>query len=143
MNDRALIAGENSKYELLRANHAILPLKNLVAHSLPLSRNDGVIMGLAIFVFTTTYAIVRYDKSLSGKEPHVNIPMYLVDKAIAWTALWMMVVSPFAGNLLTLNSIYQKWSNIGNLQKIVRRKSLNCLTRTIKLTLALPLRHSI
>jgi hypothetical protein len=69
------------------------------------------------------YAIIRYDKSLCGKEPHVNIPMYLVDKAIAWTALSMMVVSPFAGNLLTLNSIYQKWSNIGYLQKIVRQES--------------------
>jgi hypothetical protein len=79
-------------------------------------------MGFAVFFFTTIYAIVRYDKSLSGKEPHVNIPMYLLDKAIAWTGLWMMVVAPFAGNLLTLNSIYQKRSNIDFLQKIVRQQ---------------------
>jgi hypothetical protein len=72
-----------------------------------------------MFVFTTMYALLRYDKSMSGSEPHVDIPMNLVDKAVTWTALWMMVVSPFAVNLLALCSIYQKWSNLGYLQKIV------------------------
>jgi hypothetical protein len=82
-------------------------------------------MGFAVFFFTTMYTIVRYDKSLSGKEPHVNIPVYLLDKAFVWTGLWMMVVAPFAGNLLALDSIYQKWSNIDFLQKIVRQQVHN------------------
>jgi hypothetical protein len=61
-------------------------------------------MGFAMFFFTTMYALIRYDKSMSGSEPHANIPMYIVDKAIAWTALWMMVVSPFAGNSRPIQS---------------------------------------
>ena len=96
-------------------------------------------MGLAIFAFTAMYAIVRYDVNVNGVEPHANIPMYLLDKAFAWTGLWMMVVSPFAGNLLALLSIYEKWSNIDFLQKAVRCKfdvevlagqcQVNCLTK--------------
>ena len=70
-------------------------------------------------LFTSTYAIIRYNINLNGKEPHSNIVMYLLDKAFAWTGLWMMVVSPFAGNLLALGSIYREWSKIDSLQKIV------------------------
>ena len=62
----------------------------------------------------------------------------------------MMVVSPFAGNLLTLNSIYQKWSNIGYIQKIVRHASLDvipskltCLSHKKYNRPFLPLRNSI
>jgi hypothetical protein len=77
-------------------------------------------MGLAVFAFTAMYAIVRYDINVNGTEPHSNIPMYILDKAVCWTALWMMVVSPFAGNLLALGSVYQKWSRIHFVQKIVR-----------------------
>jgi len=80
-------------------------------------------MGFAMFFFTAMYALIRYDKSMSGSEPHANIPMYLVDKAIAWTALWMMVVSPFAGNLLALYSNYQKWSNCKTRTHIRPRSS--------------------
>lgn len=122
-NDRALIAGKSSTGDdklLHELDCFFFPAKPLSSHSLLFSRNDGVIMGFAMFFFTAMYALIRYDKSMSGSEPHANIPMYLVDKAIAWTALWMMVVSPFAGNLLALYSNYQKWSNIGYLQKIVR-----------------------
>jgi hypothetical protein len=112
MNDRALTAGENSTGddESFHAFTCCFPSDtSLVLLSPTFSRNDGVIMGFAVFFFTTMYAIVRYDKSLSGKEPHVNIPVYLLDKAFVWTGLWMMVVAPFAGNLLALDSIYQKW----------------------------------
>jgi hypothetical protein len=49
--------------------------------------------------------------NVNGVEPHANKPMYLLDKAFAWTGLWMMVVSPFAGNLLSLLSTYEKWSD--------------------------------
>ena len=76
-------------------------------------------LGLAVFAFTSAYAIVRYDKNLNGVEPHANIPMYLLDKAFAWTGLWMVAVSPFAGNLLTLCSIYQKWSTVPLHQQLV------------------------
>lgn len=81
--------------------------------------HDGNILGLAIFAFSSVYAIVRYDKNLNGVEPHANIPMYLLDKGFAWTGLWMVVVSPFAGNLLTLCSVYQKWSTIPFHQQLV------------------------
>ena len=64
--------------------------------------HDGNIMGLAMMLFTSTYAIVRYDVSLNGSEPHSNIVMYLLDKGCYWTA-------PYAGNILALGSIYQKW----------------------------------
>ena len=80
---------------------------------------DGNILGLAIFAFTSTYAIVRYDKNFNGVEPHANIPMYLLDKSFAWTGLWMVVVSPFAGNLLTLCSVYQKWTTVPLHQQLV------------------------
>ncbi len=66
------------------------------------------------------YAIVRYDKNLNGTYDHSNIPMYLFNKAIAWTALWMMVVSPFAGNILVLKSVYEKWATVDPIQKFVR-----------------------
>ena len=69
-------------------------------------------MGFAMFFFMTMYALIRYDKSMSGSEPHANISMYLVDKAIAWTALWMMVVLPFAGNsrpILNLPKVVEYW----------------------------------
>ncbi len=65
-------------------------------------------MGLAVFAFTAMYAIIRYDMNMNEVEPHANIPMYLLDKAFAWNDLWMMVVSPFAGNLLALLPIYKK-----------------------------------
>jgi len=81
--------------------------------------HDGNIMGLAMFAFTSVYAIARYNVNLNGKEPHSNIIMYLLDKGTCWTALWMMVVSPFAGNLLALGSIYQNWAKIHFFQKIV------------------------
>ena len=83
-------------------------------------------MGLALFAFTSTYAIIRYNVNLNGKEPHSNIVMYLLDKGSCWTALWMMVVSPFAGNLLALGSIYQQWSKIGFVQKMVRARERIC-----------------
>jgi len=81
--------------------------------------HDGNIMGIAMFAFTSMYAIIRYNVNLNGKEPHSNIIMYLLDKGTCWTALWMMVVSPFAGNLLALGSIFQKWSDINLFQKMV------------------------
>lgn len=40
-----------------------------------------------------------------------------VDKAIAWTALWMISVSPFAGNLLTVLHVF---SNLGQANGVDR-----------------------
>ena len=77
-----------------------------------------------MFAFTSVYAIARYNVNLNGKEPHSNIIMYLLDKGTCWTALWMMVVSPFAGNLLALGSIYQNWAKINFFQKIVRAREM-------------------
>lgn len=70
---------------------------------------DGLILSFAMYLFTATYAIFRYHYKLNGSEPTAQIPMYLLDKAFAWTGLWMMVVSPFAGNLLALSNL---WSQI-------------------------------
>lgn len=45
--------------------------------------------------------------------------MYLLDKAFAWTGLWMVVMSPFAGNILTLASIVKNRSKVSGFQQLV------------------------
>ena len=80
---------------------------------------DGNVMGLAVFCFTAFYAITRYSVDANGSEPNGNIPMYLLDKAFAWTGLWMMAVSPFAGNVLALGALYNRFSSLPFLDKFV------------------------
>jgi len=80
---------------------------------------DAAIMGFAMFCFTGTYAIVRYHENINGSEPSSNILMYLLDKGYCWTGLWMMVISPFAGNLLALWNLYEKFGSLSFLHKIV------------------------
>ena len=80
---------------------------------------DGVIMGLATFAFAAMYTIVRYHVNVNGSEPTAQIPMYLLDKAFAWTGLWMMVVSPFAGNILAISSLMGRFGSLGFMDKMV------------------------
>lgn len=80
---------------------------------------DGILLSIAMFLFTAMYAILRYSQDVNGSEPNSNIPMYLLDKAYAWTGLWMMVVSPFAGNLLALRALYLRFGSLPLLDKVV------------------------
>lgn len=80
---------------------------------------DGLILSMAMFIFTGTYAICRYHEKLNGSEPTAQIPMYLLDKAFAWTGLWMMVVSPFAGNLLAIGSLFGRFGSLGFVDMVV------------------------
>jgi len=80
---------------------------------------DAAIMGFVMFLFCSTYAIVRYHEKLNGKEPTSNIPMYLLDKGYCWVALWMMVVSPMAGNVLALQALFDKFWDLNFLYKLV------------------------
>jgi len=81
--------------------------------------NDGMILGFAIFIFTSIYAIVRYNEYFNGSEPTQQIPMYLLDKSIGWTGLWMMVVSPYAGNMLALSALWSRFGKLPILDKVV------------------------
>lgn len=80
---------------------------------------DGIILGLGILVYTFIYSLIRSHENWNGKNTTSMIPMYILDKAISWTSLWMMVVSPFAGNLLTLKAMYNRLSNHTLLDKFI------------------------
>jgi len=80
---------------------------------------DGFALGIAVFCFTSFYAITRYSKDVNGSEPNEQIVMYLLDKAFAWTGLWMMVVSPYAGNMLALGALYEKFGSLPFMDKCV------------------------
>jgi len=80
---------------------------------------DGCILGLAVTLFTCGYAVCRYSEHMNGSYPNSMIPMYILDKGVAWTALWMMVVSPFAGNLLALRAIWLRWEKTGTMDRLV------------------------
>jgi len=80
---------------------------------------DAALMGFAMFCFTGMYTILRYHENVNGKVPDSNVVMYLLNKAYAWTGLWMMVISPFAGNLLALGSLYGKFGSLPFFQKLV------------------------
>ena len=80
---------------------------------------DGFALGFAVFCFTAFYAITRYSKDVNGSEPNEQIVMYLLDKAFAWTGLWMMVVSPYAGNMLAIGALYEKFGSLPFMDKCV------------------------
>jgi len=80
---------------------------------------DGMLVGFAVFLFTSVYAIVRYNVNFNGSEPTEQIPMYLLDKSYGWTGLWMMVVSPFAGNLLAIGSLCGRFGQLPIMDKMV------------------------
>jgi len=80
---------------------------------------DGTWLSLAVFFFTSGYAICRYSVHINGSEPDANIVMYLLDKAFAWTGLWLMVASPFAGNVLALMALFKRFGDLGGMDKMV------------------------
>ena len=80
---------------------------------------DGTLLGLAVFFFTSAYAICRYSVHINGEEPDANIVMYLLDKSFAWTGLWMMVASPFAGNILALMALFKRFGDLPVMDKMV------------------------
>lgn len=80
---------------------------------------DGSLVGIACFIFTATYAITRYSQNFNGGEPDRSILMYLLDKAFAWTGLWMMVISPYAGNVLALRGLYGRFGSLSLMYKVI------------------------
>ena len=68
--------------------------------------HDGLLLSFALLFCTFVYAYCRYSEHLNGKYRDHMVPMYILDKAVCWTALWMMVVSPLAGNLLALRAMF-------------------------------------
>ena len=80
---------------------------------------DSVYVGLAIFLYAFGYAFTRYSELVNGAYSYQMIPLYIVDKAVSWTALWMIVVSPFAGNLLAMLGTLSNWKNAAGIDKIM------------------------
>jgi len=80
---------------------------------------DACLISLAMTLFTCIYAVCRYSEHMNGSYPNSMIPMYILDKGIAWTALWMMVVSPFAGNLLAMRAIWLRWGKTGTMDRLI------------------------
>lgn len=80
---------------------------------------DGNVMGFAVFCFCSFYAITRYSEDVNGAVPNGHIWMYLLDKAFAWTGLWMMAVSPFGGNMLALGALYNRFGSLPFMDKMV------------------------
>lgn len=80
---------------------------------------DGFLLGSACLMFCIAYAIIRYSEKFNGAYPGSMIPMYIIDKGIAWTGLWMMVVSPFAGNLLALGAMCNRFGSLRVVDKLV------------------------
>jgi hypothetical protein len=81
---------------------------------------DASLLSLAIFIFSFTYAYTRYSEYVNGAYPDTMVPMYILDKGISWASLWMMVVCPFAGNILTMGAaIQENWSATTVMDKIL------------------------
>jgi hypothetical protein len=79
---------------------------------------DSSNLGMAVFLFAFVYAFTRYSVYVNGSYPIQMIPLYVLNKAIAWTSLWIITVAPFAGNLLALSAAALSWSQIDALDKV-------------------------
>jgi len=80
---------------------------------------DALLLGLATFATTASYAVSRYSVSFNGKYPWSMVPLYILDKSVAWTGLWMLIISPFAGNLLALYGTFRIRDQIGSVDYAV------------------------
>ena len=82
---------------------------------------DAFLLSLAIFGFSFTYAYTRYSEYVNGDYPNTMVPMYtIMNKGTSWASLWMMVVCPFAGNILTMGAaIQENWSATTVMDKIL------------------------
>ncbi len=79
---------------------------------------DAAYLGLAVFLFGFFYAFTRYSESVNGADPPSMIPLYILNKAISWTALWMISAAAFAGNLLTLSTVFSSWDKANSIDKV-------------------------
>lgn len=80
---------------------------------------DALLFAFSSLVVTFAYAFCRYSEHVNGKYPNSMMPMYVLDKAIAWTALWMMIAAPLAGNILALRLLLPALDKLKPLQKFV------------------------
>jgi hypothetical protein len=76
-------------------------------------------LGLAIFLVAFGYAFCRYTVFVNGSYPITMVPLYILNKGISWTALWMITISQFAGNLLVLSDAFKHWNQLKLLDKVV------------------------
>ena len=49
---------------------------------------DNAVLSVCMLLFCSGWAITRYSEDFNGKYPWKMVPMYILDKAIAWVALW-------------------------------------------------------
>lgn len=90
---------------------------------------DACLLAVSMTVFTLSfYAIYNYSERIGGNYPKSVSVLFVLDKAIAWTALWMMVVSPFAGSLLVVRTIWLRWNKTCVLDKIIWMFSVVVMT---------------
>jgi len=81
---------------------------------------DAFLLSIAIFIYAFGYAYTRYSEHVNGGYPNTMMPLYVADKGVSWVALWMLVVCPFAGNILTMGAAIKKnWSATTILDRLL------------------------
>ena len=81
---------------------------------------DAFLLSIAIFIYAFGYAYTRYSEHVNGGYPNTMMPLYVADKGIFCGSLWMLVVYPFAGDILTTGAAIKKnWSATTILDKIL------------------------
>lgn len=78
---------------------------------------DTAFLGLAVFLVGFGYVFTRYTKWVNGSYGWTMVPLYVLDKAIAWSGLWMICAAPFAGNLLALSHVFSSWEKSNGVDK--------------------------
>jgi hypothetical protein len=67
---------------------------------------DASLLAAVVWLTGFVYAVTRYTEWFNGSYPWTMIPLYLSDKGFGWAALWMMSCAPFAGNLLSISTVF-------------------------------------
>lgn len=80
---------------------------------------DTCFLSFATLLFAFGYAFTRYSELVNGSYPYTMVPLYITDKAIAWTGLWMFVAAPFAGNILALEACFSNWRRANMIDALI------------------------
>lgn len=79
---------------------------------------DAAYLGLAVFLVAFGYTFTRYSEWVNGAYGYTMVPLYILDKGISWTSLWMITAAPFAGNLLALSNVFSSWDRSKSIDKV-------------------------
>ena len=79
---------------------------------------DAAWLSFVVYATGFGYVFTRYSQHVNGSYPDTMIPLYIADKAFGWTALWMMSVAPFAGNLLAIMNTFSGEASTNGLDTI-------------------------